>query len=128
VARQLKVAPSSANRWHREWKRHGEAGLRRRGPPGARRRLSQAQLAKLEQMLLAGPMAAGYTSDLWTLERIAKLIKDRFQVRYHTSGVWFLLGRLGWSCQRPAKQAKERDEEAIRRWLAQDWPRIKRGR
>jgi len=128
VARQLKAAPSSVNRWHQAWKRHGEVGLRRRGPPGSKPRLSQGQLGRLEQMLLAGPMAAGYSSDLWTLERVAKLIKDRFGLRYHRSGVWFLLHRLGWSCQKPAKQAKERDEEAIRRWLWKRWPRIKRGR
>ena len=128
VARRLRVAPSSANRWHQVWKRQGEAGLRRRGPPGSKPRLSGAQLGRLEEMLLAGPMAAGYRTDLWTLERIARLIKDRFGVQYHGSGVWFLLRRLGWSCQKPAKQAKERDEEAIRRWLSRRWPGIKRGR
>ena len=128
VARRLGVATSSANRWHQAWKARGEAGVRRRGPPGSKPRLSHAQLHRLEQILLAGPMAAGYSTDLWTLERIASLIKDRFGVQYHASGIWFLLRRLGWSCQKPAKQAKERDEEAIQRWLRRRWPRIERGR
>jgi transposase len=128
VARQLGVSPSSANRWHQRWKRQGEAGLARRGPPGAQSRLSQTQLGQLEQMLLAGPMAAGYNSDLWTLPRIAKLIQERFGIHYHPGHIWHLMRKLGWTCQKPAKRAKERDEEAIRRWLAQDWPRIKKGR
>jgi len=127
VARRLKVSPSSANRWHQVWQEHQEAGLARRGPPGAKARLSVEQMQQLEQLLLAGPTTAGYRADLWTLERIVKLVNDRFGVKYHRSGVWFLLRRLGWSCQKPAKQAKERDEAAINRWLGERWPAIKRG-
>jgi hypothetical protein len=33
--------------------------------------------------------------------------------------------RLGWSRQRPARRAQEGDEQAIRQWVASDWPRIK---
>jgi len=128
VARKLGVVPSSANRWYQAWQQHGQAGLARRGPPGPKPRLSRQQLRQLEQLLLAGPLAAGYASDLWTLPRIAKLIQQRFGIKYHPGHVWYLLRGLGWSCQKPSKRAKERDEKAIRRWLGRDWPRIKRGR
>src|SRR6266511_443771 len=33
--------------------------------------------------------------------------------------------RLGWSLQRPRRRAAERDQAAIDRWVAADWPRIK---
>jgi hypothetical protein len=40
--------------------------------------------------------------------------------------VWWLLRyRLGWSPQRPIRQAKERDQAAVQRWVDEDWPRIK---
>jgi hypothetical protein len=39
-----------------------------------------------------------------------------------------LRNRLGWTVQRPQRQAKERDEEAIQHWVAYEWPRIKKGR
>ncbi|MFI9773047.1 winged helix-turn-helix domain-containing protein [Streptomyces sp. NPDC052415] len=43
--------------------------------------------------------------------------------------MWRLLtGRLGWSLQRPRRQAVERDECEIARWVAHEWPRIKKGR
>jgi hypothetical protein len=29
--------------------------------------------------------------------------------------------------QRPERRAKERDDEAIARWVAYEWPRIKKG-
>jgi transposase len=128
VARRLGATPTSVNRWHQAWKEHGEAGLKRKAPPGYKPRLSPAQLQALEQALLAGPAAAGYATELWTAPRVRKLIWERFRVRYHESHVWLLLRKLGWSCQKPAKRALERDEEAIQHWVKGRWPRIKRGR
>jgi hypothetical protein len=39
-----------------------------------------------------------------------------------------LLGRLGWSCQKPERRAVERDEEAIGRWKRYGWVGIKKSR
>jgi hypothetical protein len=39
---------------------------------------------------------------------------------------WRLLGQLGWSRQRPARRAKERDETAIARWMRVRWPQVKK--
>jgi len=33
---------------------------------------------------------------------------------------------LGWSCQRPAGRALERDEQAIQRWKQYRWPQLKK--
>ncbi|MEV7994876.1 winged helix-turn-helix domain-containing protein [Streptomyces sp. NPDC086077] len=42
--------------------------------------------------------------------------------------VWRLLtSRLGWSLQRPERRAAERDDSEIARWIAHEWPRIKKG-
>jgi len=41
--------------------------------------------------------------------------------------VWKILRRLGWSCQRPAARALERDEKAIQRWKKERWPELKKG-
>ncbi len=49
-------------------------------------------------------------------------------VGYHPGHVWRLLRQLHWSVQRPARRARERDQQAIARWRAEDWPRRKRGR
>ena len=128
VARRLGAGPSSVNRWHQVWQEQGEKGLKRKAPPGRKPRLSSEQLQQLEEALLAGPAAAGYATELWTAPRVRKLIWERFRVRYHESHVWLLLGKLGWSCQKPAKRAVERNEEAIQTWVKKRWPRLKRGR
>src|SRR6202035_1990596 len=35
---------------------------------------------------------------------------------------------LGFSPQKPTRRALERDEERIRAWIEQDWPRVKKRR
>jgi transposase len=122
VSRTLGVKPASVCRWHRAWSAGGPQALKQQMPAGRKPRLTPAQLARLEQELLKGPRAQGYRSELWTLERIGRLIRKLFGVRYHRGHVWRLLGQMGWSAQRPALRARERDEEAIAHWRRRRWP------
>ncbi len=67
--------------------------------------------------MLRGPRAWGFRTELWTLERVAQVIEKVGHVRYSLSQTWRVLRQLGWSRQRPARRAKERDEAAIARWV-----------
>lgn len=57
---------------------------------------------------------------------MAEVIAKRFGVGYHPSQVWRILRAMGWSCQKPERRARERDEDAIHRWRRVEWPRIKK--
>jgi transposase len=57
---------------------------------------------------------------------VAELIRQRLGVDYHVDHVGRLLHELGWSPQKPVRRAVERDERAIRRWVREDWPRVKK--
>src|SRR5437867_572512 len=127
AARRLGCAASSVMRWVRAHRRHGEAGLRVRPAPGRPRRLTARQESRLLRELLRGAPAHGYATDLWTTQRIAEVIERRFGVRYHRDHVGRLLAQCGWSCQKPERRARERDEAAIARWKRTRWPRVKRG-
>jgi transposase len=128
VARTLDVSRQSAHVWHTDWLQGGVDALRSRCPTGLDPKLSAAQLARVEEALLAGAMANGFDTDLWTLERIAVVITQLTGVRYHPGHVWVIRRRrLGWTLQRPERRASERDEQAIQHWVAQEWPRIKKG-
>jgi transposase len=128
VAHQLGVSRQSAHVWHTRFQQGGVNALRSRGPTGPDPKLSAAQLAKVEQALLQGARANGFDTDLWTLERVAVVITQLTGVRHHPGHVWVILRhRLGWTLQRPERQASERDQEAITRWVQQEWPRIKKG-
>jgi transposase len=125
VARQLGVSAQAVSVWHARWRGGGAEALRSRGPSGPAPRLSDAQLARVEQALLEGAGANGFTGELWTLDRVAVVIERLTGVRHHPAHVWALLRhRLGWSVQRPKRRAAERDQGAIDRWVKERWPRI----
>ena len=56
--------------------------------PGRPRKVTDAELAKVERALEKGPKANGYPTDLWTLVRVAEVIERTTGVKYHpdTSG------------------------------------------
>jgi transposase len=126
VARQFGVPAQAVSVWHARWQAGGAGALRSRRPSGPAPRLSDAHLAIVEQALLEGATANGFTGELWTLDRIAIVIERLTGVRHHPAHAWSLLHhRLGWSVQRPKRRAAERDPAAIDQWVKERWPRIK---
>lgn len=126
VARIVGASPSSVDRWKKAIEKDGLDGLKAKPHPGRKPRLREEQKQALEQILLEGPFAAGFATDLWTLSRVSKLIERNFGVKYHPGHVWYILRDLGWSAQKPERRARERDDEAIRLWRKREWPRIKK--
>jgi transposase len=123
VAQQLGVARQNVSRWHARWRSGGLEALASRGPTGSAPRLSGPQLAAIDQALREGAHAHGFDTDHWTLARITTVIQRLTGVGYHPGHVWKLLRhRLHYCLQRPARRAVERDEQAIARWVAEDWP------
>ncbi|WP_347176697.1 winged helix-turn-helix domain-containing protein [Parafrankia sp. EAN1pec] len=53
------------------------------------------------------------------------MIEGLFGESYTLTGVAKLLHRLGYSAQRPAHRAVERDEAAVTTWQRDGWPRVK---
>ena len=109
-----------------ELRQGGAVALRPKPTPGRPPRFSQSQKRKLLRLLNRGPCAAGYTTDLWTLPRIAKLIEKHFGIRYHPGHVWRVMMNLEWTWQKPQRRATQRDEETIARWKKYEWPSIKK--
>lgn len=126
TAQAVGASPSSVWRWRQAYREGGWEGLRPRPTPGRPSKLSQTQRKALGRVLEAGPLACGYSTDLWTLRRVAEVIAKRFGVHYNFCHVWYVLRKMGWTCQKPERRARERDEEAIQRWRQSDWPRIKK--
>ena len=126
VARRLGVSPAAVSQWKKLYQRAGPEGLKATPHPGPKPKLTTSQRQKLERLLLKGPLAHGYPTDLWTLKRMAEVIEKHFGVHYDPSGVWHVLKALGWSCQKPERRARECNEQAIAGWRQQQWPRIKK--
>jgi transposase len=126
VAEALGVSSAAANHWHQAWTAEGRQGLKAAGRAGRKPQLGPEQLAAVERALRGGPAAHGFSTDLWTLPRVAIVIKRVTGVEHHPGHVWRILRKLGWSLQRPARRARERDEAAIAQWKSERWPRLKK--
>jgi transposase len=126
IARHLGVSEATVSKWKKKLGQGGPAALRARKASGRPPKLSAAEKEKLVDMLEQGALAAGFATEQWTQARVKKLIGREFGVHYHRDYISRLLHGLGWSVQKPDPRAMERDEELIRAWLEQDWPRIKK--
>lgn len=126
VARRVGCHASSVMRWRDEYEKRGEESFAVRFSPGRPPRLTERNLKRLGSLLLKGAVANGYRTEIWTTKRIAEVIAREWKVRYHPDHIGRLMARLGWTHQKPARRAVERNEEAIRRWLSEEWPRGKK--
>jgi transposase len=122
VARRLKISRQSVSRWER-LKPRALATVRRQG---RKSKFDDQKRSKLRTLLLAGPRAAGFANELWTVPRVRRVILLRFGQRFSTVHVWRLLRQLAFSPQRPEGRARERDEAKITAWKTRDWPRLKK--
>lgn len=126
IAQMLGVSAAAVSQWKKAHAQGGTAALLAQVHPGPTPKLSSKQCQRLIGYLQQGPRRHGWPTKLWTLPRIAELIARKFGAEYDQSGVWRLLRRLGWSCQRPERRARERDQAAIDQWRQKDWSRIKK--
>ena len=126
VARRMACSPSSVMRWRDLWDALGEEGLAVRTASGRPPKMKQRQKDKLVKLLLQGPIAFGWHTDVWTTRRVAELIRRKFSIDYHFTHVARILHALHWSPQKPERRALERNEAAIERWKATNWERVKK--
>lgn len=126
VARRLGVTRQSVSRWQKQLREAGRGALEGAGRAGRKPKLEAGRLKQIESELLRGPRAHGFKTQLWTLARVNEVIWKKTGVRMCPSNVWHVLRALGWSVQRPQTKARERDEEAIRKWVRHKWPAIKK--
>ena len=89
--------------------------------------LTDADLRRLESLLVKGAKAHGWHNQLWTAARVARLIERHFGVCYHPEHVRKVLKRrLGWTSQKPRRRARERNDSEAARWAGDEFPRIVR--
>lgn len=129
VSKVIGCVPSSVVRWEQLFDGDGAKGLDPKPQvSGSKSRLSDRQREKLRKALLEGARAHGWSNELWTLSRVAKLIEREFGVGYHISHVHRLLGRMGFSAQKPARRAQEQRPEEVDAFRKKRWPAIKKKR
>ncbi len=126
VARRLGVSWAAVDKWEKRRQAQGPNSWKEKRHPGPVPKLTAAQKARLKEILEQGAEAYGYPTNLWSLKRLAEVIRKEFRARYSLSGVWRALRALGFSAQVPLKRALERDDRYIRQRVRKTWPEIYR--
>lgn len=130
VARTVGVSLTSVKNWCRAYVNGGNTldalnSGKRTGRPS---RMRGEQLDRLGNMLLKGAEHYGYEVDLWTTERVAALIQEKFGIRYHPDHVRKILHGMNFSSQKAEGWAREYDEEKVKDWVRNTLPDIKKAR
>ncbi len=126
VARRVGVHRQSVNRWAQHLAKDGRRALKRAPRTGRPPGLTAPDLRRIARGLKQGPEALGYRTSLWTAWRVADLIERECGVTYSSVHAWRILRALGWTPQRPAGRALERNEAAIAHWKRVRWPELKK--
>jgi transposase len=126
VADFLDVDPSSVRRWLAAFRQHGAASLAARPAPGRPPKLTPAQERIVCRWLADNPTDLGFPTQLWTTGRLKQLIDEEWGISFHPHYLAAWLRQRGYTPQLPRRVAREADGREIARWLARDWPRIKR--
>lgn len=129
AADALDVSVRSVQRWAAALAAGGEAALRIEASPGRPPKLDAAAEARVLSWVGGSDATAfGFPTPRWTAPRLAAVVARELGVRFNPRYLCAWLAQRGITPQVPALVARERDPDAVRRWLARDWPRIKKGR
>lgn len=126
IAQALGVAQGTVSQWLKRARQGGMEALRRRPAPGPTPKLTPEQRVRLPQLLKMGAEYFGFVGEVWTGRRVTQLIENHFGVQYHPEYIPRLLRGIGWSLQKPARRAIQRDEGKVERWIQEEWPALKK--
>ena len=128
VAEFLSVDVSSVRRWVRTFRRRGWTGLAAEPPSGRPGKLTRTQEKIVLRWLADSPTEFGFATELWSAARVAELIREEWGVHFNTRYLPRWLKLRGFSCQKPQRVPRERDDDVIAAWVQTDWKRIKKKR
>jgi transposase len=124
VAARVGVSVATLYRWLAAFILRGLDSLRPRRSPGRPPKLTPTQKARLYEMVVAGPLGAGYPSGCWTCLQLQDLIQREFGQTYTHHYIATLLRNLGLSYQKARFVSDHLDPERRRVWREQTWPAI----
>lgn len=91
---------------------------------GAPIKLSSRSQERLKALIDSGAESAGFQGDHWTGVRLARVVKERFDVSYSPSGILKLIKRMGYSKQR--YQQIDKRQPDVTEWKQKKLPAIKK--
>ena len=127
IANHLGVSFEAVSKWVKANAKSGVEGLKSKGSPGPKPKLTADERERLKAAILEGPRSFGYKTGDWTLKRIAVVIKKICGARFKATQTWRIATSLGFSRRKPSRalRSKELDKSAIKVWRLKDSPEKK---
>ena len=129
ASQKYQVSLRAVNNWVARSKVGGLRALKpkRRGRPRGQGRLTTKQAVHIRRVVIGTmPDQLKLPFYLWTRVAVVQLIAQTYGLRLSLTSVGRYLKAWGLSAQKPVRRAYERNEGAIVRWLAEDYPAIAR--
>lgn len=128
ASRVFGVSRQSIITWRKRFRARGIAGLRAlpRGRP-SRSRLTPVQAAATVRVITKGcPDQLRFPFALWTREAVGWYLRRQFGIVVSVWTIGRYLRDWGFTPQKPLRRAYEQNPAAVERWLAQEYPGIRR--
>ena len=123
ITNLLGVSPSGVYRWVFAWTKGFESALKmgfRGQNSAAQKRLSDAQEALLMKLICdKNPLQMKLPFALWNRKAIKQVIWNLWSIRLALRTISDYMKRWGFTPQKPAKMAYERNPKAVQKWLVE---------
>jgi len=126
VARALQISRAAVYGWLARYRQGGWGTLDARKRGGRPHKLDGNALKWIyDTVTTENPLQLKFTFALWTGKMVGQAINDRFGIRLSKASVCRLLAQLGLSPQRPVWRAYQQHPDEVRKWLNEEYPRIR---
>jgi transposase len=125
VAEAYGINRTTLFRWVRRFGIEGSRGLERRVGSGRPRLLTALDMEAVNDIVLEPASVFGFETDLWTVGRLRRVIREQYGVTVSPDTVWRRLREAGFTYQKPERRYFEVNEEAREEWLRVEAPRIR---
>ncbi|MHB8568498.1 MAG: helix-turn-helix domain-containing protein [Nitrososphaerales archaeon] len=128
IANRLDVSQEAVSKLYIAYRKKNNSldALKSKKHLGRPSRLNRRQMKDIPKILKNGATHYGFSTDLWTAERVGEVMERKYHIEYSSSQVARILHSLNQSWKKPDGEAREFDEEKVRGWVQNMLPEIKK--
>jgi transposase len=113
------------SKWISLFKKNGKKALLSKKANGPSYKLSEKEIKIILSFLYDDATLYGFETPLWTCRRVQQTIVKNINKKIHTTNIMRLFRKLNLSPQKPKRFSFQRNEKAVKKWLREEWPKIK---
>lgn len=130
VAELVGLPPQTTSSYYARYKREGKKSFQVKSagcPKGTNKKLTPEEESRIIRLLIdTTPQQLKFKFALWTREAVQALIKHELDIDMPISTVGDYLKKWEFTSKKPIKRAYERKDAATKKWLEDEYPKIKK--